>query len=225
MDDFRRTLSKALRLVALLCIPSACGLAILAEPIIGALYQHGRFTADDTFQTASALRYYALGLAGYAAVKVLAPASYAIGDARTPALVSLGSIGVNGAMNWFFTSGLGWGHRGLAFAVSTVATVNFALLLLSLRRRVGRLAPGWMGGIVRIGVVSAGMSGVCWGALRLLTSLLGESLEARLLTVFVCVGASGIVFGLGARLLGVEEVTEVMTMVQRRFRRSASPAG
>jgi putative peptidoglycan lipid II flippase len=217
MDDFRRTLSKALRLVALLCVPSACGLAILAEPIIGALYQHGRFTAEDTFQTAWALRYYALGLAGYAAIKVLAPASYALGDARTPALVSLGSILVNLAMNWLFTLRLGWGHRGLAFAVSTVATVNFVLLLLSIRRHVGRLASRSLDGVLRIGAASATMSVVCWVTLRLMTTTLGVSFPGRVVTTLACVGVSGVAFWFGARLLRVEEVGEVVDAVRRRL--------
>jgi hypothetical protein len=28
-------------------------------------------------------------------------------------------------LNWLFTFRLGWGHRGLAFSTSIVATINF----------------------------------------------------------------------------------------------------
>lgn len=216
-DEFRRTLSKALRLVAFLCLPSACGLAILAEPIVGVLYQHGRFTAEDTLQTAAALRYYALGLTSYAAIKVLSPASYAVGDARTPALVSLGSILVNLAMNSLFTLQLGWGHRGLAFAVSTVATVNFLLLLFSIRRRVGELAKGGFVGVLWVGLITAVMGGVCWGVLTLLTSALGKSFVARLATVFLCMGVSGVVVWIGGRLCRMEEVEEIFDLLRRRL--------
>ena len=92
-----------MRLVMLLTIPSAIGLIILAEPIISLIYQHGRFTAEATRQTAAALRFYAIGLAGYAGVKVLAPAFYAINKRNLPMLVSLFSIAVNFGLNWFFT--------------------------------------------------------------------------------------------------------------------------
>ena len=78
-----------MRLVMLLTIPSAIGLIILAEPIIGLIYQHGRFTGDATMQTAAALRFYAIGLAGYAGVKVLAPAFYALDKRHLPMIVSL----------------------------------------------------------------------------------------------------------------------------------------
>ena len=63
--EFRGALAHAIRLVMLLTIPSAIGLIILAEPIIRLIYQHGRFTADATQQTAAALRFYAIGLVGY----------------------------------------------------------------------------------------------------------------------------------------------------------------
>ena len=95
MDEFRRTLSNSLGTVFLLTIPSSVGLIVLGKSIIGAIYQGGRFQLYDTQQTAVALSYYAIGLMGYAALKVLSPAFYALNDARTPMLVSLGSIVVN----------------------------------------------------------------------------------------------------------------------------------
>ena len=116
--EFRGALAHSLRLVMLLTIPSAIGLIILAEPIISLIYQHGRFTAEATRQTAAALRFYAIGLAGYAGVKVLAPAFYAINKRNLPMLVSLFSIAVNFGLNWFFRFRLGWGHQGLAFSTS-----------------------------------------------------------------------------------------------------------
>src|SRR3982751_2389681 len=78
IPGFRSALAHALRLVMLLTIPAAIGLIILARPIIAVIYQHGRFDAAATAQTAAALQFYAFGLAAYAAVKVLAPAFYAL---------------------------------------------------------------------------------------------------------------------------------------------------
>ena len=59
IPEFRGALAHALRLVMLLTIPSAIGLMILAEPIVSLIYEHGRFTAASTLQTAGALRFYA----------------------------------------------------------------------------------------------------------------------------------------------------------------------
>jgi putative peptidoglycan lipid II flippase len=86
---------RAAGLVFLLTVPSSAGLIVLGDSMIGAIYQGGKFQAYDTGQTALALSCYAIGLAGYAAIKVLAPAFYALGDSRTPMYVSLASIATN----------------------------------------------------------------------------------------------------------------------------------
>jgi putative peptidoglycan lipid II flippase len=112
-DQFRQTLTHALALVFLLCIPSAVGLAILGHPIVSLIFEHGRFTAFDTAQTSNALAAYAIGLAGYAAVKVLSPAFYALGDARTPMLISLGSIAVNYSANYLMVKRFAMSVSGL----------------------------------------------------------------------------------------------------------------
>jgi putative peptidoglycan lipid II flippase len=78
-------------------------------------------------------------LAGYAGIKIVVPAFYALGDVRTPVRISLISIAVNYAMNWTLVRALGFGHLGLALSTSTVATVNFFWLSLVLRRRLGGL--------------------------------------------------------------------------------------
>ncbi|MGB7761755.1 MAG: murein biosynthesis integral membrane protein MurJ, partial [Bryobacteraceae bacterium] len=121
LDEFRATLSGSLRMALLLTIPSSVGLAVLGESMIGAVYQGGRFGAYDTHQTAVALGCYSVGLAGYAAIKLLAPAFYALDDAWTPMAVSLASIGVNLALAIELVRGTRMGHAGLALATSLVA--------------------------------------------------------------------------------------------------------
>ena len=77
-----RTLGQALELVALLCLPAAVGLAVFGVPVIGLVYEHGRFGAADTTSPRRRSPAYAVGLAGYAGIKVLAPAFYALDDTR-----------------------------------------------------------------------------------------------------------------------------------------------
>ncbi len=65
-------------------IPATVGLIVLAEPIIRVIYQHGRFTAADTAQTAGALALYAIGLFAYAAQKIVVPVFYSLNKTRYP---------------------------------------------------------------------------------------------------------------------------------------------
>src|SRR6202795_4606910 len=80
LDEFRQTLSHSLGMVLLLTLPSSVGLVVLGKSIIGAIYQGGNFEVYDTQQTATALSCYAIGLVGYAGLKVLSPAFYALND-------------------------------------------------------------------------------------------------------------------------------------------------
>src|SRR5947199_1099101 len=163
--EFRATLARGMRLAFLLTVPSAIGLVMLASPIISVIYQHGRFTAEMTRQTAGALQYYAVGLVAYAAVKVLAPAFYAVGQRNTPMLVSFLAIGTNLFLNWLFTFRLGWGHRGLAFSTGLVATINFLLLYALMWRQTRGLESRRMfSGLVRICLAGLLLAVVCWAA-------------------------------------------------------------
>jgi putative peptidoglycan lipid II flippase len=136
-DEFRRTLSRSLGLVFLLTVPSSVGLAVLGRTMIAAIYEGGKFQPYDTQQTALALTYYALGLAGYSAIKVLVPAFYAIGDSRTPMIISLISIGVNLVAVTMLIKYTELGHAGLAMSTSVVASTGFVVLFWILRRRIG----------------------------------------------------------------------------------------
>ena len=219
-EEFRGALAHAMRLVMLLTIPSAIGLILLAEPIIALIYQHGRFTADATVQTAAALRFYGIGLAGYAGVKVLAPAFYALDKRHLPMIVSLISIGVNFALNWLFTFHLGLGHRGLALSTSFVALTNFLLLYALMRRHTGRLETGTMlTTLGKIALAGAVLALICLAAQRLVFPAPTHSSEIRLIVgvmVTIAVG-TGAFFGV-AYLLRVAEVEEVAKLARRKVR-------
>jgi putative peptidoglycan lipid II flippase len=174
LGALRRTLRDALALTAALSIPAAAALALFGTPIIGLIYEHGHFHAADTTAAAGALAGYALGLAGYAGIKVVTPAFYALDDARTPMRVALLSIVVNLALNWFLIHVWGLGHVGLAISTSGVALANFAVLVVTLRWRAGNFATGLPRDVLRIaaatlvmlavaGAVDAGIAAVVPG--------------------------------------------------------------
>src|ERR1051326_3166459 len=221
MEEFRAILARGMRLAFLLTIPSAIGLAMLASPIISVIYQHGRFTAEMTRQTAGALQFYAVGLASYAAVKVLAPAFYAVGKRNTPMLVSFLAIAANLFLNWLFTFRLGWGHRGLAFSTSLVATINFLLLYALMRRHTHRLETHQMlTALGKISVASSLLALICWAANYLWLDAWSDMRFYQkliiLLATIVCAGAA--FFGV-AFLLRVSEVQDIVDVFRRKVRR------
>ena len=220
ISEFRGILAHGMRLAFLLTIPSAIGLAMLASPIISVIYQHGRFTAEMTRQTAGALQFYAIGLVSYAALKVLTPAFYAIGKRNLPMLVSFLAIGTNLFLNWLFTFRLGWGHRGLAFSTSLVATINFLLLYVLMRRHTRRLETRQMlTGLAKISVAGAALALVCWAANHWCFDA-WENLRftPKLLVLLITIAFGMMTFFGSAFLLRVNEVRDVVDLVRRKLR-------
>jgi len=220
MDEFRAILARGIRLAFLLTIPSAIGLAMLASPIISVIYQHGRFNAEMTRQTAGALQFYAVGLVSYAVLKVLTPAFYAIGQRNTPMLVSFLAIGANLFLNWLFTFRLGWGHRGLAFSTSLVATINFLLLYALMRRHVRRLETRQM--LIGLGkrcLAGALLVLVCWAAnYWWLDAWAGLPFFPKLCELLVAIAFGAMVFFGGIFVLRVSEVQDIVDLFRRRLR-------
>jgi putative peptidoglycan lipid II flippase len=221
---FRSELARGMRLAFLMTIPASIGLILLAEPIISVLYQHGRFNAYETAQAAGALRFYALGLCGYAALKVLVNAFYAIDRRKTPMIVSFVAVGLNLLLNWTFTVHLGWGHRGLAFSTACVATTNFLILYLLMRHHLGRLESRTMLNLlVKLAVASAVLAAVCWaGAHFLLADWASERFWPKLGSLLGVIVGGGAAFFLCALGLGIAEVKEIAGAIRRRFSRTTA---
>ncbi len=207
MVEFRETLARSLGLVFLLTLPSSVGLVILGPTIVGAIYEGRRFQAYDTHQTAVALAYYSIGLAGYAAVKILTPAFYALKDARTPMLVSLGSIGINAGMAWLMVRGGHLGHAGMALATSSVALFSFLVLFWKLRNRLGGIHGRRIRDVVlKVGAASLAMAAVVWASSAGIEHALGTRTLARLINLAVSIPLGVAVLYWAARSLKIEEL-------------------
>ncbi|MBV6495856.1 MAG: murein biosynthesis integral membrane protein MurJ [Acidobacteria bacterium ACB1] len=232
--EFRDTISSSMNLVFLMTLPSACGLIVLGEPIIRLIYERGRFDALATQMTATALVGYSIGLTGYAAIKILSPAFYALDDAKTPMIIALASIVVNfvgcyGLRELFSHYGVtpetpyGYGHVGVALATSLVALVNFTALAYLLRRKISRLnGRAILSAFIKIAISSAVLSVVCYTSYHFILARWGSSgMKMHLIEAFVPIVLGGASFVICAMLLRVEELHQLYAMMSKRFRRSA----
>jgi putative peptidoglycan lipid II flippase len=214
----------SLRLTLFLSLPSAVGLAVLASPIVTLLFQHGRFTAHDTAMTALALQAYALGLAGYAAIRLLTPCFYALNLPRTPMRVTMIGIVVNLLLNYLNMAVFHLGHAGLALATSCVVLVNVSQLAWALSKRVDfGGAAEWGGYLGRVLFASAACGasgyGLWWLAQLVLT---GFALHSLGLAAAI-VGAVSVYAGAGY-VLRIGETHEAVALVQRRLLRRRKAA-
>ncbi|MBR5680459.1 MAG: murein biosynthesis integral membrane protein MurJ, partial [Clostridia bacterium] len=115
-DRLTRT---SLRTLIFIIAPIAAGVAALAVPFTGLIYERGVFTADDTALTAAALSMYAAGMLFSACGEVLTKAFFAAEKTKLPMIASLCSM--------LFNVGAVYGAKALLgerFGVGTVALMT-----------------------------------------------------------------------------------------------------
>lgn len=244
---FRDTVAFALRLVNLIALPAAIGLALTAEPLTSVLFIRGQFTPADAAATAIAVRWYAVGLWSVACVRVLVPAFYALEDTRTPVVTAAVAFLANllfvmlligplpSPPDSFFGQTMArvshavgivdLRHGGLALSTSLAATVNLVLLAALLGRRAGGFAWGsWLGSMLRTLLASATMVPVVLAIVSRVEWFDGSlSLAARVGWLALAVGAGGAVCTLALNALGGPEVVAFRrALAGRIFRRAAA---
>lgn len=222
MAEMKAGLNRGLRHVAFLTVPATVGLIVLAEPVIGLLFQHGRFKASDTQATALALIAYAIGLYAYSGVKVAAPAFYALDRTRVPLIASAGAVVTNIALN---VIAFRWiGYVGLAIGTSLGAWMNLAVLTGSFRSFTkGVPGPkGLFGQLARVALASAIMGLVVWGTLHVAQPALagfGDTVRARAVRALGGVGLGAVVYAIACKLLRIGEMNEIVGALRRRRRK------
>jgi len=205
----RQTISNGLRLMFMLNVPATLGLVTLASPIVALIFERGSFTSADTAATAAALMCYAPGLLGYSTVKIAVPSFFALRDSRTPALISVGSVVLNVALNLLLIRLMG--YRGLALGTAVAALVNAAALLYLLQRRLGGLeGPRIAMAFVKISVASALMAWAAFGTEQwLATTWPGLGVWHQATRLGIAISAGLIVLATSARALRIEEFDDV----------------
>lgn len=215
---FRRTLGQGLRLVLVLIVPATLGLLVLSRPAVALLFEHGQFTANDTFQTAWALRYYLLGLIFASIDWPLNYAFYARQNTLTPALVGVLSVVVYLVVALLLIRPLGM--FGLVLADSAKHFSHAVTMLVLTQRHTGRLTGQ---GLVQTTGKAFLAAGIMAGVMALVLHFVSPSIDAGSKIgnlVLVGIGAGlGVAVYLGlARLLHIEEFALLRDAVVRRLR-------
>ncbi|MBI5711061.1 MAG: murein biosynthesis integral membrane protein MurJ [Candidatus Eisenbacteria bacterium] len=223
MKALKGTLSATLRLVFLLTVPAAVWLAVMSRPVIALLFEHGRFQAGDTVQTANALVMYCIGLPAFAAVGVLTRTFYALGETRVPVQASFVAVAVNLVLNLMFVgplSFLGLRHIGLALATSVTALGNLLQLTLYLRRRVGPLeGRRILNTLVRVGLSSLGFAAALLALLHALGGRWHGGLALESATVAAGFALAVALGWVAMRALKVEELATVESLLRSLARK------
>ncbi|NND60752.1 MAG: murein biosynthesis integral membrane protein MurJ [Gammaproteobacteria bacterium] len=208
MADFSATLDWALRLVLMIVIPASVAMFVLAAPILSTLFQHGDFNSTDTMMAAYSVRAYALGLLGFAMVKVLAPAYFSRQDTKTPVRIGVIAMLANIVLNIVIvlpmvTTGFVAPHTGLALATGLAACLNAGLLFRGLlQREVYRPTTGWLLMMVRYAMANVAMAVVLVWLAGNIDWWIAAQWQERAWRLSQCVIAGSVVYFAALFLIG-----------------------
>jgi len=217
-ERLREDYSFALRLLFFMTLPAMAGLLALREPIVSTLFQRGRFDYTATLGTSNALLFYSLGIWAMVGARLSASAFYSMQNTKTPVRVAVVALIANIILSLSLVGPLS--YMGLALANALASTVNFSLLIYSLRKRLGRIEGR---AIIKsfIKTATASLLMALAGVLILRGGpwqVQGESLH-KALRLFQGIGVSIGVYFFFCYIFRSEEFFFVLDIIKKRFKR------
>jgi len=210
----RGTLGFAVRLLSAVALPSTVFAAVLATPVIGVLFGGGKYTPGAVETAGAALVMYALGMPFLGLSKLLASASFAWKDTRSPVIASVVNLAVFFVLGVTLTGPFGVG--GVAAATSGGQVANAAVLLwLDGKHRRLPSARDVLPAVARHAVAAGTLGVAVFFAQRAFPVPLATSV--RSITQLVAVALLGGLVYLGALVaLRAPELREAKDLLLRR---------
>lgn len=118
--------NRSLEFCFFVAIPAAVALLIVPYQMVATLFEHGKFSTQDTLQTSYVLMGYGIGLPAYVASKIFMTAFWAHQDTMTPVKISIITTLTN-VMLSLLLIGL-MGVAGIALATGLVGWLQVYLL-------------------------------------------------------------------------------------------------
>lgn len=141
--SFSNILDWSFKLIFLIALPAALGLALLATPVLSTLFQYQRFSTNDVYMASHSLMAYLIGLPAFILIKVLSAGFFSRQDSKTPVKIAVIAVLSNIVLNLLFIYPLQ--HVGLALATSLAAFIQVALLYRMLKKQgVYEPSQGWL---------------------------------------------------------------------------------
>jgi putative peptidoglycan lipid II flippase len=215
-DGDRRRLASvyahSMRLSMFVAIPASVALVVLGEPLLVLLFQRGAFDEVAVRETARALAWQGGATCLVAGARQLVPTLYALGDTRSPVVVSAIDSVVFVAM----AIGLRqrFGHVGVSMAVAGSTAVQVVLLFVAVRRRLGTIrAHELFASAVRILAASV-VAAIGARAATLHPPAPSPSLS-RALPGAIAATVFAALYLAGARTLSCRELDDVLAPIRR----------
>ena len=207
---FHEKFVSGIRLTALVTIPAALGMFVLARPLVAMLLQHGNFDSSATQNTARALSGLAVGLAGFSIYLFVLRGFYANNDTRTPFWINLFENFLNIVFAILLVDRFDVLGLGLAFSLAYLISAFIALWMMQ-RKSLGFSASELLLSLIPV-LISACVMAICMrlGLLQFTNYVSAVGLNATT-QVFSGMLLGGIIYVALLYLFRVSEVRELFS--------------
>lgn len=212
-----RAFDEAVGVNLFVVVPSAAFLGLMGREVIDLIYAWGAFDVIDATNTALALRHYAYGLIGFAAVRVIVPFFYAFGDSRLPMRVSIISVIVNMLLYYPLIQVLSF--AGLAAATSVAGVLNAVLLLYYLPQKGIVIQWGRLGLKLMRLLVAAGLAFYTARLVPFSVDVGQSVILGRVADLVIPAAAAGLIYMILCAVMRVPEMGLLIGWVMRRSRK------
>jgi putative peptidoglycan lipid II flippase len=218
IDGLRRTMANGVRLIALMLIPSAVLMMVLAQPITRLIYQRGVFDAEATDLVTQAMIFWSLSLPAQGISLLFSRTFFSLQRPWITTAISVANMLVNVAVSAALYKPLG--IAGIVLG-SVAGTLTMALgqgyqlgkLLHGIEARASLMA------MFKMLAASALLAGVSFGVWYLLDDVLGRSLLAQAVSLSVSIAAGVGVYAATVVALRIDEAHQIRRLIASRFGR------
>jgi putative peptidoglycan lipid II flippase len=212
--------AQAAELAMLLCLPAALALSVASGPLISALFEGGRFTAQDAAITAMTLAIIVTGLPAYVLVKVLTPGFYSRQDTATPVKTAGVTLIANVLLNFALIPP--FGIAGLAAAIAICSWLNCLMLYVILHRRGHFRIEGWLALRIAKQLLAGGaMAAALWLVKGQLAGFFAGSVGHRLIGVGALIAGGMAVYFPIVWAIGGMGKEDIQALLRRRGKRGS----
>lgn len=208
------TTKQCLEVLALVVLPVIVLSAVQSSDVIRLLFFRGKFNEYSLTLTSDAYMFYVLGVFAFAWRNFLVRVFYSLQDTQSPMWIGAVSVAVNIVLDVVLAPAMGVG--GLTLATSISGFVGAFLMLVRLRRKLGRF--GFATTLVQVCkmLFAACLAGAITVVVNGSVQLASGSLILRL----VCATGAGLLVYVGlVLLLKVEEVNTLKDILMSRLKK------
>ena len=130
-------LSSCVETILMVTVPVTILGCVLSKDVIGLAYGRGNFGTDSVAMTSGVFLFYLLGLSAFSLRDLFNRAFHSLKDTKTPMYTAWFSVAANIVLNLILVRVMG--ANGLALATSISALVSIAILVILLRKKMGRM--------------------------------------------------------------------------------------